>query len=70
MGVQRDGHPASTAELFIHYAIEGQLSREPRMKSQLRVIGAVVLSLAVFMVDAFTTVNGAIAVVYIVAIRY
>ena len=40
------------------------------MKSQLRVIGAVVLSLAVFMVDAFTTVNGAIAVVYIVAIRY
>lgn len=38
------------------------------MKSQLRVIGAVALSLAVFMVDAFTTVNGAIAVVYIVAI--
>ncbi|MHA6204683.1 PAS domain-containing sensor histidine kinase [Dyella soli] len=38
------------------------------MKSQLRVIGALALSLAVFMIDAFTTVNGAIAVVYIVAI--
>ncbi|WP_266183245.1 PAS domain-containing sensor histidine kinase [Dyella humicola] len=38
------------------------------MKSQLRVIGALALSLAVFIVDAFTTVNGAIAVVYIAAI--
>lgn len=38
------------------------------MKRRLRLVSALAVSLAVFVIDAFTTVNGAIAVVYIVAI--
>ena len=42
--------------------------RKGLTKGRLRAAGAFALSLAVFAVDAFTSLNGAIAVVYIVAI--
>lgn len=65
---RRGRNATSTTRLFSDHAIAGQLSREPRMRRRLRLVSALALSLAVFAIDAFTTVNGAIAVVYIVAI--